>query len=98
MGTYDPQNFIRAGNGTLGVCICAEQTAVCGYRGASGYHQYRLTARLFIAVQLREYFVMKEVPIRQKANLTLEEAAAYSGIGTGRLREINNGESCNFVL
>ena len=28
---------------------------------------------------------MKEVPIWEKANLTLEEAAAYSGIGTGKL-------------
>lgn len=30
--------------------------------------------------------------------LTLEEAAAYSGIGTGKLREITNNEECNFVL
>lgn len=33
---------------------------------------------------------MKEIPIWEKANLTLEEAAAYSGIGTGKLREITN--------
>ena len=32
----------------------------------------------------------KEVPIWEKANLTLEEAAAYSGIGTGKLRELTN--------
>ena len=41
---------------------------------------------------------MKEIPIWEKANLTLEEAAAYSGIGTGKLREITNDEDCNFVL
>ena len=41
---------------------------------------------------------MKEVPIWEKANLTLEEAAAYSGISTGKLREITNEEGCNFVL
>lgn len=41
---------------------------------------------------------MKEVPIWEKANLTLEEAAAYSGIGTGKLREITNDKNCNFVL
>ena len=41
---------------------------------------------------------MKEVPIWEKANLTLEEAAAYSGIGTGNLREITNDKNCNFVL
>ena len=41
---------------------------------------------------------MKEVPIWEKANLTLEEAAVYSGIDTGKLREITNEEGCNFVL
>ena len=41
---------------------------------------------------------MKENPIWEKANLTLEEAAVYSGIGTGKLREITNDEDCNFVL
>ena len=41
---------------------------------------------------------MKEIPIWEKANLTLEEAAAYSRIGTGKLREITNDEDCNFVL
>ncbi len=40
----------------------------------------------------------KEVPIWEKSNLTLEEAAAYSGIGTGKLREITNDKNCNFVL
>lgn len=41
---------------------------------------------------------MKEIPIWEKANLTLEEAAAYSSIGTGKLREITNDKNCNFVL
>ena len=41
---------------------------------------------------------MKEIPIWEKANLTLEEAAAYSGIGTSKLREITNDRDCNFVL
>ena len=40
----------------------------------------------------------KEVPIWEKSNLTLEEAAAYSGIGTGKLREITNDKNCIFVL
>ena len=39
----------------------------------------------------------KEVPIWEKSNLTLEEAAAYSGIGTGKLREITNDKNCNFA-
>ena len=39
-----------------------------------------------------------EVPIWEKSNLTLEEAAAYSGIGINKLREITNDEHCKFVL
>ena len=39
-----------------------------------------------------------EVPIWEKANLTLEEAAAYSNIGINRLREISNDQNCPFVL
>lgn len=42
--------------------------------------------------------MMKDVPIWQKSNLTLEEAAAYSGVGVNKLREISNSEQCDFVL
>lgn len=38
------------------------------------------------------------VPIWEKANLTLEESSAYSGIGINKLREITNDKSCKFVL
>ena len=38
------------------------------------------------------------VPIWEKSNLTLEEAAAYSGIGINKLRQITNDEDCPFVL
>ena len=31
---------------------------------------------------------MKEIPIWEKSNLTLEEAAAYSGIGINKLRTV----------
>ena len=31
-------------------------------------------------------------------SLTLEEAAAYSGIGTGKLRKLSNDENCSFVV
>ena len=41
---------------------------------------------------------MKTIPIWEKANLTLEEAAAYSGIGINKLRDLTNDESCEFVL
>ena len=42
--------------------------------------------------------MMCEVPVWEKATLTLEEAAAYSNVGVNRLREISDAENCNFVL
>lgn len=39
-----------------------------------------------------------DVPIWEKSNLTLEEAAAYSGIGINKLRKMSNDEHCSFVL
>lgn len=41
---------------------------------------------------------VKEVPVWEKSNLTLEEASAYSGIGINKLREISNARDCKFVL
>lgn len=42
---------------------------------------------------------MKEkVPIYQKQNLTLEEAAEYSHIGINRLTMLIKEPTCNFVL
>lgn len=38
------------------------------------------------------------VPIWHKTLLTLEEAAVYSGIGTGKLRQLSNDENCEFVV
>ena len=40
----------------------------------------------------------KEVPIWEKSNLTLEEAAVYSGIGINKLRKMTDREYCTFVL
>ena len=39
-----------------------------------------------------------EVPIWEKSNLTLEEAAAYSGIGINKLRKLTYREDCRFGL
>lgn len=39
-----------------------------------------------------------EIPIWEKSNLTLEEAAAYSGIGINKLRKLTDNEDCDFVL
>ncbi len=41
---------------------------------------------------------MKSIPLNEKFALTLEEAAAYYGIGVNKLREITNEEDCEFVL
>lgn len=39
-----------------------------------------------------------KVEIHNKSLLTLEEVAAYSGIGLNRLRTLSNDENCDFVL
>lgn len=41
---------------------------------------------------------LKEVPIWEKQNLTIEEAAAYSNIGVKKLRELTADQNCPFVL
>ena len=38
------------------------------------------------------------IPAWEKANLNLEEAAAYFGIGINKLRDMTNDEHCPFVL
>lgn len=42
--------------------------------------------------------VVLYVPIHEKANLTLEEAAVYFNIGVNKLRELTNDEDCPYVL
>lgn len=39
-----------------------------------------------------------EVPLWEKSNLTIEEAAAYFSIGENKLRELTSDENCKFVL
>ncbi len=39
-----------------------------------------------------------DVPIWNKANLTIEEAVEYSGIGRERLRKMTSQYDCPFVL
>ena len=39
-----------------------------------------------------------EIPVWEKTTLTLEEAAAYSGIGINKLRDVTNEKNCRFVL
>lgn len=39
-----------------------------------------------------------EVPIWEKYCLTLDEAAAYFGIGVNKLREMSDEPNCQFVV
>lgn len=54
---------------------------------------WRSEATLFGGLKME-----KNVPIWQKSNLTLEEAAMYTGVGINRLRELSNEKECPFVL
>ena len=38
------------------------------------------------------------IPVWKKVNLTVEEAAAYTGVGMPKLREISDSDQCEFVL
>ncbi|WBW49303.1 excisionase [Peptoniphilus equinus] len=40
----------------------------------------------------------KEIPLWEKSNLTMQEAATYSGIGQNKIRELTDIENCEFVL
>lgn len=39
-----------------------------------------------------------EIPIWEKQNLTVEEAAVYSNIGENKLRALIQNRNCEFVL
>lgn len=39
-----------------------------------------------------------EVPVWEKSNLTLEEAAQYFNIGMNKIRDLTNEDRCPFVL
>lgn len=39
-----------------------------------------------------------EVPIWEKSNLSLAEAAEYFNIGVNKLRKMSDEENCDFVL
>lgn len=50
---------------------------------------------------MEEYGIQSKngrVPIWEKSNLTIDEAAEYSGVGRNKLRELTDKEDCPFVL
>ena len=50
-------------------------------------------------IQMKEYEKNKtEIPVWEKLNLTVEEAAAYSGIGINKIYAMTNTPNCPFVL
>lgn len=42
--------------------------------------------------------MMREIPIYEKLNISIEEAAAYSGIGQHKIRALMEDPECDFVL
>ncbi len=42
--------------------------------------------------------MLKEIPIWQKSNLTVEEPAVYSRIGVNKIRQLSDNQDCKFVL
>jgi len=51
-----------------------------------------------VAVPYDKVQEKQQIPFWLKQNLTLEEAAAYFGIGINKIREITNDERCKCVL
>lgn len=42
--------------------------------------------------------VNSNIPLDQKALLTLKEASVYTGIGINKLRDMSNERNCDYVL
>ena len=42
--------------------------------------------------------MLKDIPIWEKLNLTIEEAALYSNIGESKLRKLVEDVNCPFVI
>lgn len=51
-----------------------------------------------VLAEEREAAGRLQIPFWLKSNLTVEEAAAYSGVGRNKLRELTDNEQCSFVL
>lgn len=49
-------------------------------------------------IEISEKRNKNEVPIWEKLNLTVREAAEYSNIGINRIDDMLNDPTCNFVL
>ena len=69
------------------------------YRSLWHIRKFKSEEYYLLKQHMKEARILKgEVPIWEKSNLTLEEAAEYSGIGINKLRKLSDRESCPFVL
>ena len=57
-----------------------------------------MEAESIIDAELQGKDLRNHISFWLKSNLTIEEAAAYSGIGRHKLRELTDDERCSFVL
>lgn len=57
-----------------------------------------ITTKLLEVTDMTKVEKEKMVPIWERVNLTLEEAAVYTGIGVDKLRDLSNSKDCDFVL
>lgn len=42
--------------------------------------------------------MIREIPVYEKLNLSVEEAAAYSEVGQHKIRELMERDDCDFVI
>ena len=57
-----------------------------------------MEAEAIITAESQGMDLRKHIPFWEKSNLTIDEAAAYTGIGKHKLRELTDNENCSFVL
>ena len=69
-------------------------SALCIYWGVIFILRYR--EDYFLSFQ--EEYKFYKINLINSSNLTLEEAAAYSGIGINKLRDLTSEQNCQFVL
>ena len=68
------------------------------YEGGINNDYFTITKTKEVNFMLNESNHNTDVPIWEKSNLTLKEAASYSGLGINFLRDLTNEPGCKFVL
>ena len=70
-------------------------------RGSHNCHLRELSIRISVIIKEGKMSKIKgidDVPIWNKWLLTLPEAAAYTGIGMCKLREMSNEPGCDYIV